>query len=99
MTDDRRSGAPGVILAFLMGGLTGAALAMLFAPRSGRETRDLLGETFRDSAEKTRGIKERAVARGRETWRTHPSTWSARGNPWSGVRTGSPPRSRPGARP
>ena len=66
MTDDRSSGASGVILAFLMGGLTGAALAMLFAPRSGRETRDLLGETFRDSAEKTRGIRERAVGKGRE---------------------------------
>ena len=66
MTDDRSSGASGVILAFLMGGLTGAALAMLFAPRSGRETRDLLGETFRDSAEKTRGARDRAVGKGRE---------------------------------
>src|SRR2546430_3409144 len=33
-----------VILAFLLGGLTGAALALLYAPRSGKETRDLLGE-------------------------------------------------------
>jgi len=66
MTDDRSSGASGVILAFLMGGLTGAALAMLFAPRSGRETRDLLGETLRDSAEKTRGVRDRAVGKGRE---------------------------------
>ena len=38
--DDRDSSASSVILAFLLGGLTGAALALLYAPRSGKETRD-----------------------------------------------------------
>jgi len=66
MSDDRGSGASGVILAFLMGGLTGAALAILFAPRSGKETRDLLGERFRDGAERTRDLRERAATKGRE---------------------------------
>lgn len=64
MTDDRSSAS--VILAFLVGGLTGAALATLYAPRSGRETRDLLGERLREGAERGRQVRERAVARGRE---------------------------------
>ena len=45
MSDERRRsrvGASSVLLAFLLGGLTGAALALLYAPRSGRETRDML---------------------------------------------------------
>jgi gas vesicle protein len=55
MSDDRGSGS-GIILSFLLGGLTGAALAILFAPRSGEETREMLGGKIRD----------RATARGRE---------------------------------
>lgn len=64
MSDDR--GPSGIILAFLMGGLTGAALAILFAPRSGKETRDLLGEKIRDGADRTRELRERASVKGRE---------------------------------
>ena len=66
MSDDRGSSASGVILAFMLGGLTGAALAILFAPRSGEETRELLGEKLREGADKGRRVKDRAVARGRE---------------------------------
>lgn len=65
MSDDRSS-ASGVILSFLLGGLTGAALAILFAPRSGEETREMLGEKVREGAEKGRRLRERAVAKGRE---------------------------------
>jgi gas vesicle protein len=66
MSEDRGSGASGIILSFLMGGLTGAALAILFAPRSGKETRDILGEKFREGAERTRDLRDRATAKGRE---------------------------------
>ena len=66
MSEDRGSGASGIILSFLMGGLTGAALAILFAPRSGKETRDILGEKFREGAERTRELRDRAAAKGRE---------------------------------
>jgi len=66
MTDDRGSNASGVILAFLMGGLTGAALAILFAPRSGKETRDILNDKFREGADRTRDLRERATVRTRE---------------------------------
>ena len=66
MNDDRGSSASGVVLAFLLGGLTGAALAVLFAPRSGRETRDILEGRFRESAERSRLVKDKVVNRGRE---------------------------------
>ncbi len=63
--DDRDSGASSVILAFLLGGLTGAAIALLYAPRSGKETRDLLSERVRETTERGRELKEQAVGRGR----------------------------------
>jgi len=66
MSDDRSSGASGIMLSFLLGGLAGAALATLFAPRSGEETRELLGEKIRQGAERGRNLRERAVTKGRE---------------------------------
>jgi gas vesicle protein len=65
--DDRSGGTPGVILSFLVGALSGAALAMLFAPRSGRETRELLGEKLRETSDRSRRAGEQALERGRET--------------------------------
>jgi len=66
MSEERGSGNSGVILSFLLGGLTGAVLALLYAPRSGRETRELLGEKVREGAERGRELRDRAVAKGRE---------------------------------
>ncbi|HET7293007.1 MAG TPA: YtxH domain-containing protein [Vicinamibacteria bacterium] len=66
MSDDRGTGASGIILSFLMGGLTGAALAILFAPRSGRETRELLSERLKEGAERGRDLRDRATQKGRE---------------------------------
>ncbi len=37
------SGGASVVLAFLAGGLIGAGLALLYAPMSGRETREKIG--------------------------------------------------------
>jgi gas vesicle protein len=67
MSDDRGAGASGIILSFILGGLAGAALAVLFAPRSGEETRELLEEKLRESAERGKRLRDRAVSKSRET--------------------------------
>jgi gas vesicle protein len=59
--DDGGSGASGVILSFLVGALTGAAAAVLLAPRSGRETREILGERWREAEARGRRMSEQAV--------------------------------------
>ena len=67
MTDDDRSGGTaGIVLSFMVGALSGAALAILFAPRSGRETRELLGDKLRETGERGRRAGEQAVQKGRE---------------------------------
>ena len=66
MSQDDGANASGIILAFLMGGLAGAALAILYAPRSGKETRDLLGDRLREGTERGRDLKDRASVKGRE---------------------------------
>jgi len=66
MSDDQGSSASGIILSFLLGGLTGAALAILYAPRSGRETRELLGEKLKEGAERGREFRDRVSTKGRE---------------------------------
>src|SRR5512143_3813123 len=65
-SDDRSTGASGVILSFMLGALSGAALAVLFAPRSGKETREMLGEKLRETAERSRRLGEQAIEKGRE---------------------------------
>jgi gas vesicle protein len=62
MSDDRGGST---FLAFLMGGLTGAVLALLFAPRSGRETREILNEKLREGAERSKDFREQARERGK----------------------------------
>jgi gas vesicle protein len=66
MDDEHSGGAAGVMLSFVVGALTGAALAILFAPRSGRETRELLGEKLRESAERGRELKDQVAVKGRQ---------------------------------
>jgi gas vesicle protein len=81
MPNDSTSGGT-VMLAFLMGALTGAAVALLFAPASGEETREYLGQEARegrararDAVEQGRDVYQRqrdhltsAVERGREAF-------------------------------
>jgi len=50
MSDDR--GAGGVMVAFMLGAIAGAAVALLVAPASGEETRRKLGEKAREGRDK-----------------------------------------------
>jgi gas vesicle protein len=65
-SDEHSTGTSGVLLSFVLGALSGAALAILFAPRSGRETREMLGEKLRETADRSRRLGEQAIAKGRE---------------------------------
>jgi len=47
-----RIGASDVVLAFLVGAAAGATLALLFAPTSGQETREFLGEKAKEGQDK-----------------------------------------------
>jgi len=55
-----------VLLSFLLGGVVGAGLALLFAPQSGRETRqkikDLADDVQEKSAEYVSQAKEKAAS-------------------------------------
>ena len=63
MRDD--SGAAGtVIVAFVLGAITGAAAALLMAPATGEETRRKLGERAREG----KSTLSSAVERGREAY-------------------------------
>ena len=61
MSDDS-GGAGSVLLAFLLGAVSGAALALLYAPAAGNETREYLGERAREGRAKA----AEAAAKGRE---------------------------------
>ena len=62
MARDDGAGAGSVMLAFLIGAVTGAAVALLYAPASGRETREYLGE----KADEARAKAAEAAAKGRD---------------------------------
>jgi gas vesicle protein len=55
-------GAGGVLLAFIVGAAAGAAVALLFAPATGEETRDYLGQRAREGRERA----AEAAKQGRE---------------------------------
>lgn len=51
---------------FLAGGITGATVAFLLAPQSGKLTRQIVRRRLNDTADSARGLKERALRRGQE---------------------------------
>jgi gas vesicle protein len=52
MARDDGAAAGTVVVAFVLGAITGAAVALLLAPASGEETRRILGEKAKEGREK-----------------------------------------------
>jgi gas vesicle protein len=67
------SGGATVLLAFVVGALTGAAVALLFAPASGEETREYLGQKAREGKARARDV----VEQGREVYQRQRQTLSS----------------------
>ncbi len=84
MSEDRGYSGSAVVLGFILGGALGAGLAMLFAPESGRRTRERLRDFAADVRDKTvdlsedlRDRAEDALDRGREAYEEKKSILSA----------------------
>src|SRR3954464_6835388 len=72
MARDDAGAAGAVIVAFVLGAVTGAAVALLMAPASGEETRRVLAEKAREGRERASG----AAQKGRELWERQRETLS-----------------------
>jgi gas vesicle protein len=69
MSDDG-AGAGSVLLAFLLGAVAGAAVALLYAPAAGSETREFLGEKAREGRDRAAEAAQKGreyINQGRET--------------------------------
>jgi gas vesicle protein len=62
MARDDGAGAGSILLAFILGAVSGAAVALLYAPATGRETREFLGDRAREGRERA----QQAAEKGRE---------------------------------
>ena len=70
MARDEGAGAGSLLLAFILGAVSGAAVALLYAPVTGRETREYLGERAREGRERAAQAAEKSrelMSQGRET--------------------------------
>ena len=54
MAEERGYGAGSTLLAFFLGGLVGAGVALLLAPKSGSETRQIIKEYAGEAKEKAK---------------------------------------------
>jgi gas vesicle protein len=70
MARDEGAGSGSILLAFLLGAVSGAAVALLYAPATGRETREYLGEKAREGRDRAADAAQKgrqALNQGRET--------------------------------
>jgi gas vesicle protein len=84
MSEERGYSGAAVALGFILGGVLGASLALLFAPESGRRTRERLRDLAADVRDKTIDMSEElkdkaedAIERGREVLEEKKSVLSA----------------------
>jgi gas vesicle protein len=52
MAKDDSLGGGALLMAFILGAVAGAAVALLYAPATGEETRDYLGQRAREGRER-----------------------------------------------
>ncbi len=68
-------GATSAILMFSVGALVGAAVALIFAPTTGREARQYLGKRSKELAdnvsEQGKKVAETVAEQGRRAWNEH----------------------------
>jgi gas vesicle protein len=95
MAKDNGNAAGTIITAFMLGAITGAAIALLVAPATGDEMRRILGEKAREGADKAsdaarqarefadrqRGIVSTAIERGREAYQQAKATGTTPAGP------------------
>jgi gas vesicle protein len=85
------NGAGTVVVAFVLGAITGAAVALLMAPATGEETRRLIAEKAREGRDKA----GEAARQGKELWNRQRETLSTafeRGREaYQAARTPTPP--------
>src|SRR5947207_14303153 len=70
MANENGGGEGSVMLSLLVGAVAGAAAALLYAPATGQETREFLGEKARegrDRATEAAAKGREVISRGRET--------------------------------
>ena len=65
MSDNENGNFAGLVVGAILGAAVGATVALLYAPRSGKETRELLAQKARTAREKARV----ALERGKEAMR------------------------------
>ena len=73
MARDDGAGAGSILLAFILGAVSGAAVALLYAPATGRDTREYLGERAREGRVRAAQAVEKGkdlMNQGRETLTT-----------------------------
>jgi len=73
MSNQQGIGAGSVLVAFALGAAVGAAVALLYAPATGEETREYLGQRAREGRDRAADAARQGrdiVNRGRETLTT-----------------------------
>jgi gas vesicle protein len=68
------NGGSSVMLAFLLGAVAGAAVALLYAPAAGDETRGYLGRRAREGRDRARDAARDATDQGREFYQRQRDT-------------------------
>ena len=70
MASNDGGGAGTILVAFILGAVSGAALALLYAPAAGRDTRDFLADKARQGRERANEAAQKgrqAINQGKET--------------------------------